>query len=293
MSTHKAGYVNIIGNPNVGKSTLMNALLGEQLSITTPKAQTTRHRILGIYNEPELQIVFSDTPGVIKPAYALQESMMDFVRTTFDDADVFLYMTEPGEKELKDPDLFEKLKRIDTPMIVLVNKIDKTTQDELEAVVSYWAEQFPKAQVLAISALNKFNLDSLLRTLKDLLPDSPPFFDKESLSDRDERFFVSEMVREQILLNYKKEIPYSVEVRVEEFKEDETIIRIRAIIYVERDSQKGIIIGHQGNSIKRVGIGARKRMQAFFKKQIHIELFVKVDKEWRSKEEQLKKFGYR
>ncbi len=293
MATHKAGYVNIIGNPNVGKSTLMNALLGEQLSITTPKAQTTRHRILGIYNEPELQIVFSDTPGVIKPAYALQESMMDFVRTTFEDADVFLYMIEPGEKELKDPDLFEKLKRIDTPMIVLVNKIDKTTQEDLESVVSYWAEQFPKAQVLAISALNKFNLDALLLTLKDLLPESPPFFDKENLSDRDERFFVSEMVREQILLNYKKEIPYSVEVRVEEFIEDETIIRIRAVIYVERDSQKGIIIGHQGNAIKRVGIGARKRMQAFFKKQIHIELFVKVDKEWRSKEDQLKKFGYR
>jgi GTP-binding protein Era len=293
MAIHKAGYVNIIGNPNVGKSTLMNALLGEQLSITTPKAQTTRHRILGIYNEEELQIVFSDTPGVIKPAYALQESMMDFVRTTFEDADVFLYMIEPGEKELKDPDLFQKLKQSSVPLLVLVNKIDKTTQEELEQVVDYWAQQFPEAQVLPISALNNFNIDTLLDTLKSLLPASPPFFDKENLSDRDERFFVSEMVREQILLHYKKEIPYSVEVRVEAFKEDEKIIRIQSVIYVERDSQKGIIIGHQGKKIKQVGIGARRRMEAFFKKQIHLELFVKVDKEWRSKEDQLKKFGYK
>jgi GTP-binding protein Era len=293
MEVHKAGYVNIIGNPNVGKSTLMNALMGTSLSITTPKAQTTRHRILGIYNEEHMQIVFSDTPGVIVPAYALQESMMDFVRTTFEDADVFLYMTEPGEKELKDPDLFEKLKRIKTPLLLLINKVDKTTQEGLEDAVGHWKETLPNAEILPISALNKFNLEPLLDRLRELLPVSPPYFDKENLSDRNERFFVSEMVREQILLHYKKEIPYAVEVEVEGFKEEADLIRIQAVIYVERDTQKGIIIGHKGSMIKRVGMGARKRMEAFFNKQIHLELFVKVRKDWRSKEDQLKRFGYK
>lgn len=293
MEVHKAGYVNIIGNPNVGKSTLMNALMGTSLSITTPKAQTTRHRILGIYNEAHMQIVFSDTPGVIMPAYALQESMMDFVRATFEDADVFLYMTEPGEKELKDPVLFEKLKRIKTPLLLLINKVDKTTQEGLEEAVAHWKETLPNAEILPISALNNFNLEPLLTRLRELLPESPPYFDKENLSDRNERFFVSEMVREQILLHYKKEIPYAVEVEVEAFKEEEEIIRIQSVIYVERDTQKGIIIGHQGKMIKRVGMGARKRMEAFFKKQVHLELFVKVRKDWRSKEDQLKRFGYK
>ncbi len=293
MAGHKAGYVNIIGNPNVGKSTLMNALIGEQLSITTPKAQTTRHRILGIYNEERMQIVFSDTPGVIRPAYALQESMMDFVRATFEDADVFLYMTEPGDKQLKDPELFARLSRIKTPLLLLINKIDASSQEALEEAVAHWKETLPNAEILPMSALNRFNIDVLLRRLKELLPDSPPFFDKENLSDRNERFFVSEMVREQILTHYKKEIPYAVEVEVESFKEEEIIIRIQAIIYVERETQKGIIIGHQGKMIKKVGIGARKRMEDFFKKQVHLELFVKVRKDWRSKEEQLKRFGYK
>lgn len=290
---HKAGFVNIIGNPNVGKSTLMNSFLGEKLSITTPKAQTTRHRIFGLLNEEDLQIVFSDTPGVIKPVYALQEGMMDFVRSAFEDADIFLYMTEPGEKELKDEAFFERLKNVEQPLIIVINKIDLTDQDKLVELNEYWKGQFPNAEIYPISALNNFNTDILLSRIKDLLPESPPYFDKESLSDKDERFFVSEMIREQILLNYKKEIPYAVEVEVEEFKEADNIIRIRATILTERDTQKGILIGHEGRMIKKTGIDSRRRLEDFFKKQVYLDLSVKVRKNWRQNDAQLKKFGYK
>ncbi len=290
---HKAGYVNIIGNPNVGKSTLMNAFLGEQLSIATPKAQTTRHRILGLLNAEDYQIVFSDTPGVIKPAYALQESMMEFVRSSFEDADVVLYMTEPGEKQLKDEDMMERIRQLEVPLLVLINKIDLSNQEQVNELYEYWQQQFPKAEIFPLSALNNFNTDNVLNRVVELLPQSPPYFDKESLSDRTERFFVSEMVREQILNNYKKEIPYSVEVEVEEFKEEKDIIRIRAIIFVERETQKGIIIGHQGKMIKRTGMDARKRLEGFFKKKIFLDLHIKVRKNWRQSEDQLKRFGYK
>ncbi len=289
---HRAGFVNIIGNPNVGKSTLLNALLGEQLSITTPKAQTTRHRILGLLNGEDYQVVFSDTPGIINPGYALQESMMDFVRSSFEDADIFLFMTEPNETQLKDPVFFERLTKVEVPVMVLVNKIDLSDQQALEKVVTHWASLLPKAEIYPISALNKFNTPEVLQRILELLPESPAYFSKEQLSDRDERFFVSEMVREQILNHYGKEIPYAVQVEVEEFKEEEKIIRVRAIIYVERDTQKGIIIGHQGKMIKRMGTDARKKMEQFFKKKIFLEVFVKVRKNWRQSEEQLKRFGY-
>lgn len=291
---HKSGFVNIIGNPNVGKSTLMNAFLGEQLSITTPKAQTTRHRIFGILNEENCQIVFSDTPGIIdKPAYALQESMMESVNASLEDADVFLFMTEAGEKKLHDEGLFRKLQKAEQPLLVVINKIDLSDQKKLEELVEYWKGQFPASEIYPVSALNKFNTDVLLERIKTLLPESPPYFEKEHLSDRNERFFVSEMVREQILLNYKKEIPYSVEVDVEEFKEEKDIIRIRAIIFTERETQKGILIGHQGKMIKKTGMDARKRLEAFFKKKIFLDLSVKVRKDWRQNEDQLKKFGYK
>jgi GTP-binding protein Era len=293
LNMHKAGFVNIIGNPNVGKSTLMNAFLGEKLSITTPKAQTTRHRIFGLLNEEDIQIVFSDTPGVIKPAYALQESMMDFVKSAFEDADVFLYMTEPGEKQLKDEKLFERLKNVEQPFIVVINKVDLTNQEALVELNEYWKTEFPNAEIYPISALEKFNTDVLLSRIKELLPESPPYFDKDSLSDRNERFFVSEMIREQILMNYKKEIPYTVEVEVEEFKEADDIIRMRAIILTERDTQKGIIIGHEGKMIKKTGTDARKRLEEFFKKKVFLDLSVKVRKNWRQNEAQLKKFGYK
>ena len=279
---HKSGFVNIIGNPNVGKSTLMNAMVGERLSIITPKAQTTRHRIFGILNEPEYQIVFSDTPGVIQPAYKMQEHMMKFVSEAFDDADVFLYLVEPGDRALKDEGFFQKLYTTELPVLLIINKIDTTDQEKLEEEVAYWKESLPKA-----------NIDYLLQRLVALIPLSPPYFDKEALTDKTERFFVSELVREQILLNYKKEIPYSVEVDVEEFKEEEDIIRIRAIIYVARDSQKGILIGHKGSMLKKVGIGARKQLEAFFSKQVHLETFVKVKKNWRDNDLQLKRFGYK
>lgn len=290
---HKAGFVNIIGNPNVGKSTLMNAILGEQLSITSHKAQTTRHRIFGLYNEEDIQIVFSDTPGVIMPVYQMQESMMDSVKSALSDADVFLYMTEPGEKQLKDPELFEKLQKVDKPLIVVINKIDLTDQDKLIELNEYWKGFFPNAEIYPISALNNFNTDMLLKRLKELLPESPAFFDKEQISDRNDRFFVSEMVREQILMNYNKEIPYAVEVEVEEFKEEKTIIRMRATIITERDTQKGILIGHEGKMIKKTGTGARIRMEKFFKKKVYLDLSVKVRKNWRQSDEQLKKFGYK
>ncbi|PTM04547.1 MAG: GTPase Era [Bacteroidetes bacterium] len=293
MNNHRAGYVTIIGNPNVGKSTLLNALLGEQLSIITPKAQTTRHRILGMLNGDDYQIVFSDTPGIIKPAYAMQEGMMDFVKASFEDADVFLYLVEPGIRSLKDDDLFEKLKKVQEPLFIIVNKIDKIDQAKLEEEVNYWHGQFPNAAILPLSALKKVNVDMLKERLSAMLPVNPPFFDKEDLSDKSERFFVEEMVREQILLNYSKEIPYAVEVEVEEFKEEETIIRIRANIYTERNTQKGIIVGAQGSMIKKTGTGARKRMEIFFKKKVFLDLFVKVRKNWRSNDADLKRFGYK
>ena len=290
---HKSGFVNIIGNPNVGKSTLMNAMVGERLSIITPKAQTTRHRIFGILNEPEYQIVFSDTPGVIQPAYKMQEHMMKFVSDAFEDADVFLYLVEPGDRALKDEGFFQKLATTTVPVLLIVNKIDTTTQEALEEEVGYWQTSLPNAEIIPISALEGANTDYLLSRLKELVPVSPPYFDKDSLTDKTERFFVSEIIREQILLNYKKEIPYSVEVDVEEFKEEEDIIRMRCIIYVARDSQKGILIGHKGSRLKAVGIGARKQLEAFFAKKVHVETFVKVKKNWRDNDLQLKRFGYR
>lgn len=290
--THKAGFVNIIGNPNVGKSTLMNAFVGERLSIITSKAQTTRHRIFGIVNGDDFQVVFSDTPGVIKPAYQLQNSMMDFVKSAFEDADVFLYMVEVGEKQLKDEAFFNKLKYTNIPVLLLLNKIDKTDQDFLEEQVDYWKETLPNAEIYPISALNNFNVKEVFDRILELLPESPPYFDKDSLTDKPERFFVNEIIREKILLNYSKEIPYSVEVVTEEFKEDEDIIRIRVVIMVERTSQKGIIIGHKGAAIKKVGIESRVDLEKFFGKQVHLETFVKVNKDWRNNNNQLKRFGY-
>ena len=290
---HKSGFVNIIGNPNVGKSTLMNSLVGEKLSIITSKAQTTRHRILGIVNGENFQLVISDTPGIIKPNYELQTSMMDFVKTAIDDADIIIYMIEVGESSLKDKDLYNKIKSSKIPVLLVINKIDLTNQGDLEEQVDKWKDKLPNAEVFPISALQKFQTENLLQRLIELLPESPAYFPKDQLTDKPERFFVNEIIREKILLNYKKEIPYSVEVITEEFKEDETIIRIRSIIMVERDSQKGIIIGHKGNALKKTGIQARKDLENFFGKQIHIELYVKVNKNWRNNQGQLKRFGYK
>ncbi len=289
---HKAGYVNIIGNPNVGKSTLMNALVGERLSIITSKAQTTRHRILGIVNDDEHQIIFSDTPGVIDPAYKLQENMMDFVHGAFQDADILIYMVETGEKELKDIKLFERLQNTDIPLLLLLNKIDTAEQDFVKEQIAIWKERLPKAEIHPISALNKFNLDLVMDRIKELLPVSPPYFEKDALTDKSERFFVGETIREKILKYYKKEIPYSVEVEVEEFFEEEEIIKIRAIINVSRESQKGIIIGHKGRALKKVGTLARRDMETFFQKKIFLDLYVKVNKDWRNDDKQLKRFGY-
>jgi len=290
---HKSGFVNIIGNPNVGKSTLMNALVGERLSIITPKAQTTRHRIFGILNEPEYQIVFSDTPGVIQPVYKMQEHMMKFVSDAFSDADIFLYLVEPGDRALKDEGFFQKLLQAKVPVLLIINKIDTSNQEILEGEVAHWSEALPNAEIIPISALEKANTDYLLQRLVELIPVSPQYFDKDALTDKTERFFVSEIVREQILLNYNKEIPYSVEVDVEDFKEDDDIIRIRTVIYVARETQKGIIIGHKGSKLKKVGIGARKQLESFFAKKIHLETFVKVKKNWRDNDMQLKRFGYK
>ena len=289
---HKSGYVNIIGNPNVGKSTLMNALVGERLSIITSKAQTTRHRILGIVNDKQHQIVFSDTPGVMNPAYKLQENMMDFVHGAFQDADILLYMVETGEKELKDEKLFERLKNTDLPILLLLNKIDRVEQDFVKEQILFWKELLPNAEIHPISALNKFNLDLVMVRIKALLPQSPPYFEKDALTDKSERFFVSETIREKILKYYKKEIPYSVEIEVEEFFDEEDIIKIRAIIFVARESQKGIIIGHKGRALKKVGTLARRDMEAFFQKKIFLDLYVKVNKDWRDDDKQLKRFGY-
>lgn len=289
---HKAGFVNIIGNPNVGKSTLMNALVGEKLSIITPKAQTTRHRILGIVNHEEYQIIFSDTPGIIKPAYELQASMMDFVKSALDDADVLVYMVEVGETALKNEAFFNKIIHSKIPVILLLNKIDKSSQEEVAKKIAYWREKVPNSFVYVISALEKFNVESVFYKIIELLPEGPPYYPKDQLTDKPERFFVNEKIREKILMHYKKEIPYSVEVETESFLEEENIVRIRSIIMVERESQKGIIIGHKGSAIKRIGAEARKDLERFFQKKVFIELYVKVNKDWRSNKNQLKRFGY-
>lgn len=289
---HKAGFVNIIGNPNVGKSTLMNAFIGERLSIITSKAQTTRHRILGIVNGEDFQVVLSDTPGIIKPAYEMQKSMMDFVKSAFEDADVLIYMVEIGEKELKDEAFFNKIIYSKIPVLLLLNKIDKSNQEQLEEQIDLWKEKVPNAEIYPISALENFNVKEVFARILELLPVSPPYYPKDALTDKPERFFVNETIREKILTNYDKEIPYAVEIETEEFLEDEKIIRIRSVIMVERDTQKGIIIGHKGAALKKVGTQAREDLEKFFGKQIHIELFVKVNKDWRNNAYQLKRFGY-
>lgn len=289
---HKSGFVNIIGNPNVGKSTLMNALVGEKLSIITSKAQTTRHRIMGIVNGDDFQIVYSDTPGILKPNYKLQEKMMGFVSTAFEDADIMLYITDVIETSDKNIKYIERLNQTNIPVLVLINKIDLTNQEELESLVERWSKLLPKAEILPISALNNFNLDSLLKKIIEKLPDSPPFFPKDALTDKTERFFVSEIIREKILLNYKKEIPYSVEIEVEEFKEADDLIRIRSLIHVVRPSQKGIIIGHKGQALKKTATEARKDIEAFFGKKVFLEMYVKVSKDWRDKDRSLRGFGY-
>lgn len=290
---HKAGFVSIVGNPNVGKSTLMNAWVGERLSIITPKAQTTRHRILGILNTAEYQLVLSDTPGVITPSYEMQSSMMDFVKTALEDADILIYMLEVGETQMKDQRLFEKIQRLSIPVLVLINKIDTTDQAALIASVEHWQGLFPQANIFPISAKTGFSVQEVLDHLISLLPLSPPYYPKDQMTDKSERFFVNEAIREQILQHYDKEVPYAVEVVTEEFKETEKIIKIRSLIMVERDTQKGILIGHKGSALKKVGVGARMKLQAFFTKKVHLELYVKVNKDWRSNERQLKRFGYK
>ncbi len=289
---HKSGFVNIIGNPNVGKSTIMNALVGERLSIITQKMQTTRHRIKGIVSGDDFQIVYSDTPGILKPNYKLQETMMKFVDTALIDADAILFVTDVNETKGKNPEYIEKVRKSNMPVIVLVNKIDLSNQEEVVKLFDYWTETFPGADVFPISAKERFNIEPIFDRILELLPEGPPFFPKNELTDRNERFFLQEIIREKILLNYQKEIPYSVEVEVEEFKESEQIINVRAIIYVSRESQKGIIIGHQGKMIKKVGTEARQDAEEFFDKKIFMELYVKVDKDWREKDGNLKKFGY-
>jgi len=298
-SVHKAGFVNIVGNPNVGKSTLMNQLVGERISIATFKAQTTRHRIMGIVNTPEMQIVFSDTPGVLKPNYKLQESMLAFSESALQDADILLYVTDVVENPEKNMDFLEKVQRMEIPVLLLINKIDElvsdtnmSSQSKLNDIVEHWHSLLPKAEILPISAKNKFGTDILLKRIQELLPESPAYFDKDQLTDKPARFFVSEIVREKILLYYDKEIPYSVEVAVERFKETDKNIHINVVIYVERDSQKGIIIGHQGVALKKVSTEARKALERFFEKPIYLETFVKVDKDWRSSERELNHFGY-
>ena len=297
---HKAGFVNIVGNPNVGKSTLMNQLVGERISIATFKAQTTRHRIMGIVNTDDMQIVFSDTPGVLKPNYKLQESMLAFSESALADADVLLYVTDVVENPEKNMDFLEKVQKMSIPVILLINKIDElstnqsgqSSQFRLNEIVEKWHSLLPNAEILPISAKNKFGVDMLLKRIKELLPDSPPYFAKDQLTDKPARFFVSEIIREKILLYYDKEIPYSVEVRVERFKEGERSIHINAVIYVERDSQKGIIIGHQGVALKKVSTESRKALEKFFGKSVYLETFVKVDKDWRSSDRELDAFGY-
>lgn len=289
---HKAGFVNIVGNPNVGKSTLMNQLVGERISIATFKAQTTRHRIMGIVNDEDSQIVFSDTPGVLKPNYKMQEMMLAFSESALADADILLYVTDVIEDPEKNRDFLEKVSKMQIPVLLLINKIDQTNQQKLATLVERWHQLLPNAEILPISAENKFGTDMLMKRIKELLPESPAYFDKDQLTDKPARFFVSEIIREKILRFYDKEIPYSVEVVVEQFKESEKSIHINAVIYVERDSQKGIIIGHQGVALKKVGTEARRSLETFFGKHIFLELFVKVDKDWRNSERELNNFGY-
>lgn len=290
---HKAGFVNIVGNPNVGKSTLMNLLMGERISIATFKAQTTRHRIMGIINSDDAQIVFSDTPGVLKPNYKLQEEMLAFSVSALQDADVLLYVTDVVETPDKNSSFLEKVKKMNVPVLVLINKIDLSNQKDLEKLVSQWHESLPKAEIFPISAKVKFNVDNVLARIKELLPESPPYFGKDHWTDKPARFFVTEIIREKILLYYDKEIPYAVEVVVEQFKEDDKRIHINAVIYVERDSQKGIIIGHRGVALKKVSTEARKTLEKFFGKTIFLEIFVKVDKDWRSNTKRLEAYGYK
>ncbi len=289
---HKSGFVNIVGNPNVGKSTLMNLFVGERISIATFKAQTTRHRIMGILNDEECQIVFSDTPGVLKPNYKLQQSMRNFSESALVDADVLVYVTDPIEKTDKNEDFIEKVAKMEVPVLVLINKIDLIDEKKLIELVDIWHKRLPKAEIVPVAALAKFNVEPVLKRIKELLPESPPFFEKDQLTDKPARFFVSEIIREKILLYYDKEIPYSVEVGVEAFKEDDKHIHINAVIYVERESQKGIIIGHQGKALKKVMTEARKSLEKFFGKSIFIETFVKVDKDWRNSDKELNLFGY-
>ena len=289
---HKAGFVNIVGNPNVGKSTLMNLLVGERISIATFKAQTTRHRIMGILNTDEMQIVFSDTPGVLKPNYKLQESMLNFSESALADADVLLYVTDVVEKPDKNMEFIEKVRKMQVPILLLINKIDLSNQEALVKCVEEGHELIPQAEIIPISAISKFGVDVVMKRIKDLLPDSPPYFDKDQWTDKPARFFVTEIIREKILLYYDKEIPYAVEVVVEQFKEDAKSIHINAVIYVERDTQKGIIIGKQGRALKKVSTEARKTLEKFFQKSIYLETFVKVDKDWRSSDKELKNFGY-
>ena len=289
---HKAGFVNIVGNPNVGKSTLMNQLVGERISIATFKAQTTRHRIMGIVNTDDMQIVFSDTPGVLKPNYKMQEMMLAFSESALADADILLYVTDVVEDAEKNQDFLEKVRKMTIPVLLLINKIDESNQKQLGNIVAKWHKLLPNAEILPISAKNKFGTDMLMKRIRELLPESPAYFDKEQLTDKPAKFFVSEIIREKILRYYDKEIPYSVEVVVERFKEDGKKIHINAVIYVERDSQKGIVIGHQGVALKKVSTEARKALERFFDKPIFLEIFVKVDKDWRSSQRELTNFGY-
>ncbi|MCQ2111731.1 MAG: GTPase Era [Bacteroidaceae bacterium] len=289
---HKSGFVNIVGNPNVGKSTLMNLFVGERISIATFKAQTTRHRIIGIINDDDVQIVFSDTPGVLKPNYKLQESMLAFSESALDDADVLLYVTDPVEKIDKNNEFLQKVAKMTVPVLVLINKIDLTDQQKLIELVEEWHSVLPQAEIIPVSATCKFNVDNVLKRVKELIPECPPYFDKDQLTDKPARFFVSEIIREKILLYYDKEIPYSVEVGVERFEESDKLIKINAVIYVERDSQKGIIIGHQGKALKKVATESRKALEKFFDKTIYLETYVKVDKDWRNSDKELNLFGY-
>lgn len=289
---HRSGFVNIVGNPNVGKSTLMNALVGERLSIITSKAQTTRHRIMGIVNGDDFQIVYSDTPGVLKPNYKLQEQMLQFSNSALVDADILLYVTDVQDNPEKNRDFVDKVRLNRAKILLVINKIDLTTQQTLEELVGFWHKELPEAEIYPISAKEKFGVDGLFERIKELLPECPPYFDKDQMTDKPAKFFVTEIIREKILQNYEREIPYSVEVVVESFKEESALIRISAVIYVERDSQKGIVIGRQGRALKKVGIDSRKDIEAFFMKKVFLELFVKVDKDWRQKSGRLKFYGY-
>lgn len=293
QQNHRSGFVNIVGNPNVGKSTLMNRLVGEKLSIITPKSQTTRHRIIGIVNTPEYQVVYSDTPGVLRPNYKLQEQMLNFSLSALEDADVLLYVTDVVEKIDKNDEFLAKVQQLNLPVLWLINKIDQTTQAELEKMVDMWRELLPKAEIYPISALNNFSIDIVQKRILELLPESPPYFEKDALTDKPARFFVNEIIREKALLLYQKEVPYSIEVVVEEFKEEPDIIRIRSLILVERDTQKGIVIGHKGESLKRLGTMARKDIERFFEKKVFLQLYVKVEKDWRNRDNLLKRFGYK